>query len=121
MHILDVDDERVIADSLAAVLRMRGYRAQAAYCAEDALRAASESQPDFLVSDVMMPGMNGIELALQFSIDFPSCRVLLMSGNTATAGLLADAERRGHRPTILAKPVHPTQVFDFLSSCDTRS
>jgi DNA-binding NtrC family response regulator len=115
-HILVVDDERVIADTLAAILRMNGYQARAVYSAKDALTAAREVPPHFLISDVMMPEMNGIELALQFSTDFPKCRVLLMSGNISTAGLLAESERQGNTHTILAKPIHPNLVLEFLAA-----
>jgi DNA-binding NtrC family response regulator len=114
-QVLVVDDERLIADSLAAILRMWGYQAHSVYAAKDALIAVGEAPPDFLISDVMMPEMNGIELALAFHAAFPSCRVLLMSGNTATTALLAESERQGYKHTILAKPVHPDQIQKFLS------
>jgi CheY-like chemotaxis protein len=114
-NVLVVDDERIIADSLATILRSRGYAVQAAYDAQNALNVANEERPDFLISDVMMPGMNGIELSLFFEREFPSCKVLLMSGHVETAALLAEAENHGHFHTVLAKPVHPAQILEFLA------
>lgn len=116
-NVLVVDDERIIADSLTAILKSRGYNAKAAYDGDEALRAAGEVYPRVLISDVMMPGINGIELSLRFAHDFPLCKVLLMSGHVETAALLAESERHGHFHTVLAKPVHPTQILEFLASC----
>lgn len=115
-NVLVVDDERLIADSLTAILKSRGYLATAAYDAHEALNAANAARPDFLISDVMMPGMNGIELSLLFERDFPSCKVLLMSGHVETAALLAESERLGHFHTVLAKPVHPLKILEFLAA-----
>ena len=115
--VLVVDDEPIIADSLATILRGNGYSAQAAYSADEALSFANGVHPQVLISDVMMPGMNGIELSLEFAQRFPACKVLLVSGNTGTAALLAESERQGHTHTILAKPVHPLQILNYLSQC----
>ena len=67
-----------------------------------------------LVSDVVMDGMNGIEAAIAVCGFLPQCTVLLMSGNNDTSRLLSEAEGRGHRFDILAKPVHPLLVINKL-------
>jgi CheY-like chemotaxis protein len=115
-RVLIVDDKRVIADSLAVILKTKGYIVRIAYSAEEALQLAPEFRPDALISDVMMPGINGVELAIRFRNEFPHCRVLLISGNMATAGLLAESERQGYVHTILPKPLHPSEVLQFLES-----
>src|SRR5579875_2782848 len=61
--ILVVDDHRMIADSLVEILNMSGFRALVAYDGEAALRTALEVHPDYLLTDVVMPSMNGVELA----------------------------------------------------------
>lgn len=118
--VLVVDDERVIADSLALILRMKGHDSYAVYDAEAAISAAAELNPDALLSDVVMPGMNGIELTTYFAHHFPECKVLLMSGNAATTGLLEDAQRHGHFLEFLSKPLQPEEVLRFLSTCCAR-
>lgn len=117
LRVLIVDDERVIADSLAMILRCKGHNALAVYDCDAAIALAEDFDPDAVISDVVMPGMNGIELSTYFEFHFPGCRVLLTSGNAATTGLLEDARRHGHVLNFLSKPVNPDEVLQFLASC----
>ena len=113
-RVLIVDDERVIADTLVLILCQKGFESTAAYSGEKAVEAATAFRPDFLIMDVIMEGMNGIEASLQISAILPLCRVILFSGSTETADLLQEAEARGYRFEILAKPVHPSDLVDRL-------
>lgn len=105
--VLVVDDEHRIADTLVIILRMNGYTAEAAYDGLEALDRFRELQPDLVLSDVVMPGLNGIEMAISMRGERAGCRVLLFSGQGATANLLEQARTRGHDFELLAKPVHP--------------
>ena len=58
-----------------------------------------------------MPGMSGIEMAITLRSEFPSCAILLISGQAATADMLEVARRQGHTFELLAKPVHPTVLL----------
>jgi DNA-binding NtrC family response regulator len=111
-----VDDEAVIASTLAAILTRRGFEASAFTSAEAALDAAEEGKPDLLITDVMMPGMNGIELGVQFRSRFPECKVLLFSGQANTRALLDEARAHGHDFTLLAKPIHPKDLLAALQT-----
>ena len=71
-------------------------------------------QPDMLISDVIMTGMTGIEAAIITRQRLPSCKILLFSGQAATADLLEKARAQGHEFEILAKPVHPTDLLAKL-------
>ena len=62
--VMVVDDEPLVADTLAMILTHAGYQAVRAYDARTALEIASVRPPDLLISDVAMPEMNGVELAL---------------------------------------------------------
>ncbi|HTY85339.1 MAG TPA: response regulator [Silvibacterium sp.] len=109
--LLVVDDERTIADTLVQIFSANGYEAHAAYSAEQAAEIVAGWVPDLIIIDVILPQMNGIDLAVLLQEQFPNCRVLLFSGQTATADLLADAEMKGHKFEILAKPVHPNDML----------
>jgi CheY-like chemotaxis protein len=112
--VLVADDERVIADTLAMILNQSGFQAKVAYTGEKALEMASEFQPNMLISDVIMGGLNGIDAAIQIREILPSIKILLFSGQAATADLLERARDRGYEFEILAKPVHPQDLLAKL-------
>jgi CheY-like chemotaxis protein len=113
--VLVVDDESVIAETVAAILSRSGYAVMTAYDAPEAMEIALLSPPELLITDVSLPGMSGIELAITVRRIFPDCKILLFSGHAATAGLMAVAERSGHAFTLLSKPVHPRELLAWVS------
>ncbi len=121
-RVLVVDDECLIADTLAKVLTLSGYAAIAAYDADDALETALQSPPELLITDVALPGMNGIHLAITMKRIFPECKILLFSGQASTVDLMAAARREGHRFTLLNKPVPPQDLVAMVAEhLDTNS
>jgi CheY-like chemotaxis protein len=106
-----VDDEPVIASTLAAILQMNGFSAKFFSCPLEALAAARLKAPDLLISDVAMPGISGIDLAIQMRALYPTCKVLLFSGQAATLDLLEGARAQGHDFDLLQKPVPPTELL----------
>lgn len=108
--VLVVDDEPIVADTLAVILTRAGFEAQCVYSGEAALEFARGIRPSFLLSDVHMPGISGVELAMTLCAEFPQCKVLLFSGH-ATAADLAEARTAGYDFPLLAKPVHPAEII----------
>jgi CheY-like chemotaxis protein len=115
-RVLVVDDEQVIADTLAKILDLNGYDASAVYTGTAAVESARSLKPDLVISDVIMPDMNGIEAAISIRGFLPTCKILLFSGQAATADLLENARAQGHEFEILAKPVHPSDLLAKLKS-----
>jgi CheY-like chemotaxis protein len=113
-RVLVVDDERVIADTLAIILNQNGFDASAVYTGTAAVDRARETKPDLIISDVIMGDMNGIEAAIRIRQILPGCKILLFSGQAATADLLEKARAQGHEFEILAKPVHPQDLLAKL-------
>jgi CheY-like chemotaxis protein len=113
-RVLVVDDEHVVADTLALILRGKGFDARAAYSGEEAAELAVAWNPDAMIVDILMGNLNGVALAMQLAQTLPSCRVLLMSGNQAAEELLKESKSLGHNFPILAKPFQPEQMIDFL-------
>jgi len=114
--VLVVDDERVIADTLAMILNKNGFDARPVYSGEKALELAATFEPDMLISDVIMADLNGIDAAIRMRSRLPSIKILLFSGQAATADLLEKARAQGYEFEILAKPVHPQDLLDKLRS-----
>lgn len=112
--VLIADDERVIADTLAMILNQSGFQAQVAYTGEQAVEMAHLFAPDMLISDVIMAGLNGIDAAIKIRELLPKVKILLFSGQAATADLLEKARARGYEFEILAKPVHPGDLLARL-------
>ena len=71
-RIFVVDDESIIASSLQLILMSQGFDAHSFADPLAALNAARSKSPDLLITDVMMPQMTGIELAVQIRQDCPS-------------------------------------------------
>jgi DNA-binding NtrC family response regulator len=106
-----VDDESVIAMTLAKILTASGFDARSFTSPLKALEAAEEDPPSLLISDVFIPEMLGTDLAIRIKETHPNCRVLLFSGQAATADLLAKARETGHDFSLLTKPVHPADLL----------
>jgi DNA-binding NtrC family response regulator len=103
-----VDDEAFIAETLAIILRQRAYTAVAFTKPREALAAAANLKPDLLLSDYLMPEMNGLNLATELLEQYPECKVLMVSG---AVGHAANHPARG-RFEFLEKPVPPKQLLE---------
>ena len=115
-RILIVDDEPEVTESLAAILRKHDYEVRVAAMAEGAIETIAAWQPDLAIVDVMLPRMNGIDLSILIREMHPRCRLVLFSGQQTTQALLEEAAKKGNLFEILAKPVHPMFMLDYVSS-----
>lgn len=120
--VLVVDDEETLANTTVEILNMAGFCAFVAYGGQMALELAAKFHPDILLTDVMMPGMNGLELAISISQLLPHTRILLISGQAGTLDLLEKARSEGHSFELVAKPIHPLKLIEHLKKLtDTSS
>lgn len=113
-RILVVDDESIIADTIVQILNRSGFIAQAAYNGKQAIESARQHCPELVLSDVMMPAIDGVETAIAIRELCPDTRIVLFSGQAATIEILARAEKRGHTFELLPKPIHPTELIRHL-------
>jgi len=104
-HILVVDDETAIAATLAAVLRKNGFTCDSTASGVEAVRKAKDYPPDLIISDIVMPDMDGFTVTASIERQFPGCRVILMTGHPALA-----ASAKVRHPTLL-KPVSVDEVL----------
>jgi signal transduction histidine kinase len=108
--ILLVEDEASLRDLASRVLRQGGYHVMAVASADEALRAAEERAGaiDLLLTDVVMPGMNGVALASELRRAHPDLSVLFMSGYTGEA---AGVYQRVEPSDVLPKPFSASQLI----------
>jgi CheY-like chemotaxis protein len=109
-HVLLVDDEDVVRMSTAGMLEDMGYAVAEAQSAEQALALLeSGMQPDLLVTDHLMPGMSGADLARRVRDLRPSLPVLIVSGYADADGIAPDLPR-------LAKPFRAAELAASLTA-----
>lgn len=113
-RILVVDDEKLVADTLVEILNSAGYHVAAAYDGWTALEAAGRFHPDYLLSDVLMPNMNGVELAIALRNMHPAIKIFLFSGQIGISDILLEGQRRGYQFDLIAKPIHPLKLIERL-------
>ena len=108
--ILIVDDERRNRQLLEVMLGAEGFTCIAATTGEDALAMARRDRPDLVLLDVMMPGLDGYQVAAQLKADAATAHIpiimltALTDRNSRTHGLAAGAE------AFLAKPVNQAEL-----------
>ncbi len=102
-----VDDEPVIASTPSTILCMHGFVATFFIEPREVLLATHSETPDLMISDVVMPQLSGIELAIQVRAKCPNCKILLFSdqGNRFGPG------NGGQGFEVLSKPIHPTELL----------
>jgi two-component system cell cycle sensor histidine kinase/response regulator CckA len=115
--ILLVDDESSILRSVSGLLEGKGHRVASASSGQEALERLKRGGIQIVVSDVLMPGMSGIDLARQIENLYRDLPVLLMSGYSPGDLSMSQAQRF----PLLAKPFRAKQLLeaiDKLLSCD---
>ena len=114
--VLVVDDERLIADTITDILEGAGFDAMAAYDGWSALEAAAGARPDYVLSDILMPAMNGVELAIAMRKLYPAAKILLFSGQAGISQILLDGQKQGFEFELIPKPIHPFKLIERLKS-----
>lgn len=80
LDVLVVDDEEMVLSVIGRILEAHGHQVRIAKDGREALNAMRATGSDLVISDIRMPGMNGLELAQQIRIRFPATHVVLMTG-----------------------------------------
>lgn len=110
--VLLVDDDHDVLGANARFLRVHGIHVLVADCAEAALSRLTESPVDIIVTDLRMPGCDGIEFARQVRTQIPLMPLVFLSGFARTADVVA-AMKLG-AVDFLEKPVEPDILLDTL-------
>ena len=107
--VLIVDDETINIQMIGNVLR-EYMRVIFATSGEDALTIAKANNPDMILLDIVMPGMDGIALALKVAKEHPKTAILMMTGYAAERQRAHNLEELIHE--VIAKPFSLKQICD---------
>lgn len=115
-HILVVDDDMMICDLLRRTLERAGYRVTEAHDGQMALNAHKAAPADLVITDMIMPGMEGIETIMEFRRLNPALKIIAMSGGGMGKGsdYLIMAKKFGAFHT-LAKPFSIEKVTKLVA------
>ena len=104
-HILIVDDDMAMLSFLSTALERAGHTTESRNNGRDALaELKSDTYYDLLLTDIVMPGMDGVELSKEASTLFPELKIMFITGFSAEAALpKSSASFKGN---IMAKPFH---------------
>lgn len=103
-----VDDNTAVLQLTANLLRMRGHRVLEARCGAEALHAVERHDEtlDLLLTDIDMPGMDGVSLSQEVRERWPETRVVFMSGGHQADDVEGEA--------FLSKPFAPSQLLAIV-------
>jgi CheY-like chemotaxis protein len=111
-RVLVVDDDRLVADTLTLIFEKSGFKAKAAYSADQGLECSREFVPNLLLCDVTMPGRDGLSLVSDVTRELPACRILVLTGFYSNLKNVREQVRKLSRPVgILTKPCQPSEVL----------
>ena len=114
LRVAVVDDEQIVADTLAEILSLHGYESKALYSGEAAVEGAEEFRPEIVLIDVRMPGIDGVEAAIQIRKLRPTCRIILFTASPVCHAIQARISFLGFE--FLQRPLHPWDVLSLLQN-----
>lgn len=115
-RVLIVDDEHVIARTLALILNQNGFRALPISRPWAAVQIAEGLQPDVLLTDLYMPEMDGLQVAVQVRAVVPHCHVVLLTAQLHAGERVCALRARGFHIDFLQKPIPPPELVTHLRS-----
>jgi DNA-binding NtrC family response regulator len=113
MRVLLVDDETEFVSALAERLNLRGFNAQTATSGEEALEKINASPPEVVLLDMLMPGMNGLEVLKRIKRDHPQVRVILLTGRGSWDAI--QGIREGAYDCLM-KPIQIEELMQIMTS-----
>ncbi len=107
-RILLAEDDDSLRGFLARALERAGYEVRSCADGDEAISALPEADWDLLLTDIVMPGADGIEVARQAAARQPALRIMFITGFAAVA--LAARESAPEGAKVLSKPIHLREI-----------
>lgn len=113
--ILVVEDEKLFREMFSNLLKSEGYQVDCASCGSEALKMLTSNQYDLVVTDLVMPDINGLEILSHVRESYPTIDVIMVTGNANLESAIY-ALKHGARD-FLAKPVNPDEFKHSVAQC----
>ena len=113
-RILLAEDETAVREFVRRALSVQGHKVTAVADGAEALVALGQAEFDLLLTDIVMPEMDGIALALKVAKDYPALRILMMTGYVAEKERAHNLELLVH--DVLAKPFTMEQIGSAVAA-----
>ncbi len=111
-HILIVDDDQLIADTLCLIFQKNGFEASTAYSADEGLQMARRLRPQLLLCDVTMPHKSGLELVSEIEEEMPECRVIVLTAYFSNLLKANELGKKRPKPMrVMLKPCAPEELL----------
>jgi DNA-binding NtrC family response regulator len=114
LKILVVDDDRRMAKTLSDILTINGFQSMEAYSAEEALELILNQPYDCVITDIRMPGMDGVDLFHHIHDRLPEMPVILMTAYASNERISEGVEKGAFG--VVTKPLEINQILGFLSA-----
>ena len=118
MDILLVDDDEIALKSMGRFLRRCGHDIGTAFDGTEALQRMQETVPDVVISDIQMPGMNGLDLLEAIRVRFSGIPVILITGHGSVATAVSALQKGAY--DYIRKPVQLEKLVAALERIDER-
>jgi DNA-binding NtrC family response regulator len=116
-YILIVDDEENIREICRTTMKIKGYNSKVAKNGQEGLELALKHKPALVITDLMMPIKNGLDMITDLVHHYPDIKIVAMSGSgTGVGSNMSEAIRRGATGT-LEKPFGPMGLINIVESC----
>jgi CheY-like chemotaxis protein len=117
-RILVIDDEPAVRQVFARVLRLAGYDVVLAENGDHGLQQFRSEDPDLVITDIVMPEKNGIEVIREIRQASPETRIIAMSGGGRVGDVdFLDMAARLGATEIIHKPFDPATLLDAVARC----
>lgn len=107
--VLATDDDPLVLDVIAKILAEPGYTVLTARDGYEAIRVLADRHVDLLISDIRMPGLDGVQLGIQAKVMRPHLHIIYITG-------FAEAAARARNGRVIEKPVRPAALVAAIKS-----
>jgi len=115
MKILIVDDNQELASAIQIMLEDEGYEVRLANDGQDGYGVFLEFKPHLVITDIQMPGENGMELMEHIRMHDPMVRTIYMSGDLISFWSPLEEEKKRYPVSLLEKPFSKVELMGLLS------